>query len=156
MNDSQLKIASILTPERTQTKVDCNSKKRALELLAEFVARNSSDISAEDLFQSLIAREKLGSTGIGEGIAIPHCRCNTRGETIGALMTLSKPIDFDSIDGRPVDIVFAMLVPETEESEHLKTLACLAEVLQQQSYVKDLRNASSNDQLFQIAVGQAS
>lgn len=155
MTNSTIKIASILTPERTQTKVECRSKKRALEMLADFIAENTSGINAEELFLQLVAREKLGSTGIGSGIAIPHCRFNTNGATIGALMTLSNPVDFDAIDGAPVDIVFAMLVPENAESEHLKTLASLAEALQQQNYVKSLRRASDPDQLFHLAVQEA-
>ncbi len=155
MRHNSAQIASILTltPNRTQSRVSCSSKKRILELLAETIASSEPDIDADELFQQFIVRERLGSTGIGEGIAIPHCRCKRNDAMIGALITLAQPIDFDSVDSKPVDIVCALLVPEKEDDQHLQTLSKLAEALQQQNYVKELRNASSDDQLFRVARG---
>lgn len=121
-------------------------------MLATLIAEGSDNIDADELFQQLVARERLGSTGIGEGIAIPHCRFKTAGATIGALMTLATPIDFDSVDGRPVDVIFAMLVPENAESEHLQTLAMLAERLQNQSFVEALRRAETGEDLYRAAL----
>lgn len=145
-------IESILTPQRTRCHATCNSKKRALEVLAELIAEGSDNIDASELFQQLIGRERLGSTGIGEGIAIPHCRFKTEGETIGAIMTLENPIDFDSVDNKPVDIIFAMLVPEDAESEHLQVLATLAESLQQSQFVSALRHADTEEALYRAAI----
>ncbi len=147
-----MQIESLLTSKRTLCHVPCTSKKRSLEMLAELIADNSDDINAEELFEQFIARERLGSTGIGEGIAIPHCRFKTAGETIGALMTLEKPIDFDASDSAPVDIIFAMLVPENAETEHLQTLANLVEHLQQKRYITSLRNAADGEELFGAAI----
>lgn len=147
-----MQIESILTKQRTLCRVACNSKKRTLESLAELIASGSDHIDADTLFQQLINRERLGSTGIGEGIAIPHCRFATAGATIGALMTLESPIDFDSIDSRPVDVVFAMLVPEDAENEHLQTLASLAERLQSAEFLQALRQAENRDALYQAAI----
>lgn len=121
--------------------------------MATLIAEGSSNINADQLFQQLIARERLGSTGIGGGIAIPHCRFKTAGATLGALMTLTKPIDFDAVDSQPVDIIFAMLVPENAETEHLQTLAMLAEHLQDSQFVQDLRRAETSEELFRAATG---
>ena len=147
-----MQIESLLNIARTRCHVACNSKKRSLEMLAEVIAQGSEAIDAEKLFSHLINRERLGSTGIGEGIAIPHCRFPTQGATIGALMTLDSPIDFDAIDSKPVDIIFAMLVPEDAEQEHLQTLASLAEKLQHQGFVNALRSASSEQDLYDAAL----
>lgn len=145
-------IESLLTSQRTLCRANCTSKKRTLEVLASLIAEGCENIDPNELFQQLIGRERLGSTGIGDGIAIPHCRFKTQGATIGALMTLENPIDFDSVDSKPVDIIFAMLVPEDAESEHLQTLATLAEQLQQPNYVGALRKAETEDALYRAAV----
>ena len=150
-----MQIEAILTQSRTRSQAVGGSKKRVLETLAQLVADDQTGISAEDVFQRLIARERLGSTGIGQGIAIPHCRFPTGGATLGALVTLQDSVDFDSIDNAPVDIVFAMLVPEDAEGNHLQTLANLAEALQQQGYVQKLREASSDEALYECAVEAA-
>lgn len=145
-------IESLLSLERTRCQVAGSSKKRALEQLAELIAQGSEAIDAEKLFTQLINRERLGSTGIGGGIAIPHCRFPTQGKTIGALMTLDQPIDFDAVDSQPVDILFAMLVPENAENEHLQTLAHLAELLQNSEFVNALRAAQTDEALYQTAL----
>lgn len=145
-------IESLLSLERTRCQVAGSSKKRALEQLAELIAQGSEAIDAEKLFTQLINRERLGSTGIGGGIAIPHCRFPTQGKTIGALMTLDQPIDFDAVDSQPVDILFAMLVPENAENEHLQTLAHLAELLQSSEFVNALRAAQTDEALYQTAL----
>lgn len=145
-------VENILTQECTRSKLTSGSKKRVLEQLAQLFSGAVEDLSEDTLFQSLIGRERLGSTGIGEGIAIPHCRFPTGGETLCACITLEEPVDFDAIDNAPVDIIFAMLVPEDANSEHLATLASLAEKLQKPEFVKGLRNATSDTQLFNAAV----
>ena len=144
-------IESILSLERTQAKIEGSSKKRVLETLAQVFAESVEGLDVEQLYQSFINREKLGTTGIGGGIAIPHCRFNTGGETFGACLTLNQPVDFDAVDNEPVDIVFAMLVPENAESSHLELLAKLAERLQTPNYVKQLRAADNNEALFHVA-----
>ena len=147
-----MQISSILTPRRTQFKVPGDSKKRVLETLAKLIADDLPILNADELFRRLIARERLGSTGIGKGIAIPHCRIENCVSTVGALITLDKPVDYDAIDGEPVDIVFAMLVPEEAHDEHLQTLASLAEMLSQPDYLASLRSAGSDQTLYNAAV----
>jgi PTS system nitrogen regulatory IIA component len=101
------------------------SKKRVFERAAEAMG-GSLNLSSETIYRALLAREKLGSTAIGEGIAIPHCRINDCAVAAGCLVTLQEPIDFGSADGQDVDIIFVLLVPEEATEAHLKLLAALA------------------------------
>lgn len=144
-------INRILDRGLTLCKIQGNSKKRILENIAEFIHQQNNHIDADELFRQLTARERLGSTGIGEGIAIPHCRNNQVQSTIGVLVTLQEPIDFDSPDDTPVDIVFVLIVPESTTEEHLKTLADLAELMNQPEFRNSLRKAQSNDELYNAA-----
>jgi len=101
------------------------SKKRVFELAAEAMGA-ALNLSSETIYRALLAREKLGSTAIGEGIAIPHCRINECSEAAGCLVTLREPIDYGSADGQDVDVIFVLLVPEEATEAHLKLLAALA------------------------------
>jgi PTS system nitrogen regulatory IIA component len=148
-----MEIKTLISPERTLCAIEGGSKKRALELLANTIAQDVPGIEAEDLFRRLIARERLGSTGIGHGIAIPHCRVEKCTGTIGALITLSEAVDFDAIDSQPVDILFAMLVPEEAHDEHLQNLAALAGALSNADFREKLRSATSDQELYQAAIG---
>ena len=147
-----MQIQSLISPGRTLCGVEGGSKKRALALLANTIAQDIPDIDADEFFRRLIGRERLGSSGIGHGIAIPHCRVEHCSGTVGALITLTDPIDFDAIDSQPVDILFAMLVPEDAHSEHLQTLAALAGALNNADYRQRLRAAKSNEALYQAAL----
>ena len=101
------------------------SKKRVFERAAEAMGA-ALKLSSETIYRALLAREKLGSTAIGEGIAIPHCRINDCSEAAGCLVTLQEPIDYGSADGQDVDVIFVLLVPEEATEAHLKLLAALA------------------------------
>jgi nitrogen PTS system EIIA component len=147
-----MQIESLISPGRTLCGIEGGSKKRALELLANTIAQDIPAINADELFRRLIGRERLGSTGIGHGVAIPHCRVENCTGTVGALITLSEPIDFDAIDSQPVDILFAMLVPEDAHDEHLQTLATLAGALNNPEYRQRLRKAESDQSLYQAAI----
>jgi len=147
-------IQSLLTPGRTVCGVEGESKKHALEILANIIAKDIPTIDADDLFRRFMARERLGSTGIGHGIAIPHCRTNQCTSAVGALITLTHPVSFDAIDSRPVDILFAMLVPEDAHKEHLENLAALAAVLNNNHLREHLRSAKTNDELYQTSISE--
>jgi nitrogen PTS system EIIA component len=152
-----MQIQSLLTPERTRSGLTASSKRSALELLAQTIAQDISGIDADDLLRRFLARERLGSTGVGHGIAIPHCRVSISAgavgaDAIGALITLSQPIEFDAIDAEPVDILFAMLVPEAAHDEHLKNLAALAGALTRSEFRDRLRTADSNSALYNAAI----
>jgi PTS system nitrogen regulatory IIA component len=145
-------IDSILTLERTVKSAPASSKKKVLEYLGSFIADHIPESSADDIYERLLNRERMGSTGIGEGIAIPHCRLKQCDKTFGVLLQLEHPIDFDAIDQQPVDLIFALLVPEEATDEHLKTLSMLAQKLSQADYREALRNSPDAQNLFQRAI----
>ncbi|MEK9711952.1 MAG: PTS IIA-like nitrogen regulatory protein PtsN [Thalassolituus sp.] len=147
-----LRIEDILTPERALQNVPVSSKKKLLEMLAAMIAEELGDASADDIYERLLARERMGSTGIGEGIAIPHCRLLQCQQAMGILLKLEEPIDYDAIDGNSVDLVFALLVPEEATDEHLQILATLASNFSQEEYRESLRKAPSAHQFYQRAI----
>ncbi|MEO0442519.1 MAG: PTS IIA-like nitrogen regulatory protein PtsN [Pseudomonadota bacterium] len=141
-------ISSILSLDCVLYKQQCNSKKRILETIASHLCDQHPALDPGNVFSALIAREKLGSTGIGHGIAIPHCRIKGCTNTIGVLVTLEKPIDFNSIDNEPVDIIFVLIVPEEQNQDHLQTLASLAEVFSDNVRLSRLRQANGAQELY--------
>lgn len=145
-------IGSILTLERTIKSAPVSSKKKVLEYLGSFIAEHIPESSADDIYERLLNRERMGSTGIGEGIAIPHCRLKQCDKTFGVLLQLEQAIDFDAIDQQPVDLIFALLVPEEATDEHLKTLSMLAQKLSQSDYREALRNSPDSQNLYQRAI----
>ena len=149
-----MNITDVLTPAMTECNLPGGSKKRVLENLSIFITEQlGGDAEQTDtLFHSLVARERLGSTGIGDGIAIPHCRAPGFKRIHGCLIRLSKPVDFDAIDDEPVDLIFALVVPEEKNDEHLATLARVAALLQNESSRQSLRQCSSNEELFNTAI----
>ncbi|GAL14252.1 PTS system nitrogen-specific IIA component [Vibrio astriarenae] len=122
-----------------------------LELISELVAEKTG-ISSTELFECMLSREKMGSTGIGNGIAIPHARMQSTDNAIAVLIQCQDPIEFDAIDNRPVDILFALLVPDAQCKEHLKTLSSMAERLNDKQVLKQLRNAQSDQELYDIMI----
>lgn len=118
-------IAALLSPERILPRCDTTSKKRAFELAAQLFA--SQGLNPTSIFDALFAREKLGSTGLGQGIAIPHGRMNGLSHATGAFLRLVQPVDFDAPDGRPVSQLFVLLVPTDANQQHLQLLAELAQ-----------------------------
>ena len=148
-----MQLSNTITPERVVSSLDGASKKRVLELTAEFIAEESQ-IDSEDIYHGLIDRERLGSTGIGYGVAIPHCRVASLGddETRGYLIQLNQGIDFDSIDGQDVELLFVLLVPESTNQAHLNLLAQLANCFSDDQFRRDLKLATDSDELFEIAL----
>ena len=149
-----IRLENILTPGRSLVNVPGGSKKRALEQSANLIAREIPDLEMQDVFEALIAREKLGSTGFGNGIAIPHCRLKGCDKPVSALMHLDAPIDFDAIDGAPVDLLFVLLVPEAATDAHLELLRQIASMLDRKDVRDKLRSASSNEALYQVVLDE--
>ena len=147
-------LAQLLTPERTACQVPGLSKKRLFETLARVISDDQPSLSYELVFDQLLAREKLGSTGLGNGIAIPHCRVGNCDQPIGCLITLAEPIDCDAPDNRPVDLVFALLVPDGEHQQHLDTLAGIARLFSQAGFCAQLRAAGDTESLFRAATSE--
>lgn len=150
-----MQINEILTLERTLFGVPGGSKKRVLEYFSKFIAQQIPQLDAEEVFSRLIARERLGSTGIGQGVALPHCRISHCKEAVGTFIRLRDKIDFDAIDGQPVDLIFLLLVPEEANEAHLQTLALLAERFSDEELRKELRKTDQPDQLYQLLANSA-
>lgn len=146
-------VAQLLTPGRTICRAPGSSKKRLFETLARVISKDQPTLSDSEVFSQLIARERLGSTGLGSGIAIPHCRIAHCTEPMGCLATLQEPIDFDAPDDIPVDILFVLLVPETAHQEHLNILAQLAGLFSQPEFSEQLRAAEDAASLYTLATG---
>lgn len=121
-----MQLKKLLTPKRVAVFMTASSKKRALEKIGSLLHNGNTELDGNAAFRALIERERLGSTGIGNGIALPHGRLKGLRNPIGAFATLAKEMDFDSADGKPVKMMFALLVPENASEEHLQILSTLA------------------------------
>ena len=147
-----MNLLSCLNPERTLVCAQVSSKKRAFEILSETLSSSCQSLSEQQVLDSLFNRERLGSTALGKGIAIPHGRCNGCDKAVCAILMLEEGIDYDAPDKQPVDILFAVLVPEKAHDEHLKTLSSIANLLKSDSFCRQLRNAYNNQALYDIVV----
>lgn len=123
-------------------------------LLAELAAKAAQlyELDERRLFDRLLERERLGSTGIGGGIAIPHGRMPSLAKPVGVFARLAHPVDFDSIDERPVDTVFLLLAPEGAGADHLKALARVSRLLRDRGLVEKLRATESADALYALLI----
>ena len=151
-NNPMIRLEHILTPARSQVNVPGGSKNRVLEYIAHLIATDQPQLDEDTLFESLVAREKLGSTGFGDGIAIPHCRLIGCTAPISAVLHLETAIDFDAIDGEPVDLLFVLLVPEEATDEHLELLRQIAGIFEQDDVRERLRNAPDSNALYQTVL----
>ncbi|MET0126730.1 PTS IIA-like nitrogen regulatory protein PtsN [Pseudomonas caspiana] len=149
-----IRLENILTPGRSLVNVPGGSKKKVLEQIANLIGREVPDLDSQVVFESLVAREKLGSTGFGNGIAIPHCRLKGCASPISALLHLNAPVDFDAIDGAPVDLLFVLLVPEAATDAHLELLRQIASMLDRKEVRERLRSAASNEALYQVVLNE--
>jgi PTS system nitrogen regulatory IIA component len=126
-----------------------NSKKQAIQALAEKAAVLTG-IEEREIFETLLQRERLGSTGVGGGIAIPHGKLAKLDRIFGLFARLSKPIDFESLDDQPVDLIFLLLAPEGAGADHLKALARIARLFREQGTANKLRASSDKSALFAV------
>lgn len=126
------------------------SKKRIIENLSQLLARNTEATTSDTIFQALLERERLGSTGLGKGVAIPHARIPGITHTIAAMMTLEKPVNYDSVDDKPIDIIFGLLVPEDESEQHLQQLAQLVSLFRDEETCATIRKTTNAEQIFEI------
>lgn len=143
-----MNIADIIATERISAAEDVHSKKRALERLADSLAGATPYLAAGEIFSNLVAREKLGSTGIGDGVAIPHARIKGLDECVAAFARLQQPVAFDAGDEQPVDLLFGLLVPEQSTQTHLNLLRSLAEMFSEAECLSALRGAEDEQALF--------
>lgn len=126
------------------------SKKRVIEKISHLLAVNTDLISADVIFQALFDRERLGSTGLGKGVAIPHARVPGITHTIAAMLTLERTVDFDASDKKGVDIIFALLVPEDDGGDHLEHLARLVTLFREPEICQSIRETVDPDTMFDL------
>ena len=140
-------IKAIVSLNRTECAVQCNSKKRILEIISDIAAQDNESIDQVTVLNSLLSRERMGSTGIGNGIALPHGRLAGLEHVMAIIVTCIPAINFDALDEKPVDIFFALLVPEEQTEGHLQTLATVAGKLSDKETVKAIRRAKTNEDI---------
>lgn len=145
-----MQLQELINQKRSYV-VDLSSQKQVFETLANIFKQSMNDIESEEIFEALLTRERLGSTALGHGVAIPHIRLSKLREPIGAIIKLQQAIGFDAPDDNPVDLIFALAVPEEATEEHLQILAKLAKYLSQEEFRENLRDASDNEMLFEAA-----
>lgn len=145
-------LTNLLTADQVLLDLEASSKKRVFEQ-AGMLFENRLGLARSAIFDSLFAREKLGSTGLGQGIAIPHGRIKGLKNAVGAFMRLATPVPFDSPDGRPVDLLFVLLVPEQATEQHLQILSELAQRFSDRAFREKLQAAT--DAAAVIALFQA-
>ncbi len=147
-----MNLEELLTPQRCRAKVTGVSKKRVLNTLSDIVAAECPQLESAEVFSALMAREQLGTTGLGNGIAIPHCRLAQCDRVLGALITLDQGVDFDAIDSQPVDLLFVLIVPEGDDDAHVQALSEIASLFQDDDLCFTLRHTFDDEDLYNIAI----
>lgn len=142
-------LSDLVTPDAILPALKANSKKQALQAIAEKAAALTG-VEERDIFETLLKREKIGSTGVGGGIAIPHGKLAKLDHIFGLFARLNKPIDFEALDEQPVDLIFLLLAPEGAGADHLKALARVARLFREPGIAGKLR--ASADPIAQFAV----
>jgi PTS system nitrogen regulatory IIA component len=141
-------LENLLTVDRVLCKAQVGSKKRVLELLAKLLAGAEPGLSELQIFDGLLGRERLGSTGLGHSMGLPHGRMSGLSQPAGAFVTLESGVDFDAPDRAPVDMLFGLLVPENCNDDHLQILAGLAEMFSDPELRQHLREETDRKELF--------
>ncbi|MEM8654455.1 MAG: PTS sugar transporter subunit IIA [Pseudomonadota bacterium] len=144
-----MNFGTLLKPEAVKVVSTASSKKRLFHEIGDLV-QSAYDLNAGLVVESLIAREALGPTGVGRGVALPHARLDGTSDVVGAFVLLDKPIDFDAVDRQPVDIAFALFAPEEAGVEHLKALALVSRTLRDGAICTKLRANPDPTTLFAI------
>jgi PTS system nitrogen regulatory IIA component len=145
----------LLQPSRISVANEAASKKRVLEEAASLLAGDAAEPTDEQIFERLLERERLGSTGLAGGVALPHARMPGLDDVRGAFLRLAQAVDFDAMDGQPVDLVFALLVPEEATEEHLQLLAGLARLFSDPTLCTRLRDSADPDAVIEALKGEA-
>ena len=144
-----MEIEDLITPARVMPRLKATSKKHVLQELAKRAAELTG-LHERAVFDVLLERERLGTTGVGNGIAIPHGKLPEIKELFGLFARLDEPVDFDAIDEQPVDLVFLLLAPEGAGADHLKALARIARLLRDQDVAKKLRASRDAQAIYSV------
>ncbi len=142
-------LSDLITPYGVISSLKASNKKQALQELAARAAKLTG-IDEREIFNTLLQRERLGSTGVGNGIAIPHGKMKELKSIVGLFARLEEPIDFESIDEEPVDLVFLLLAPENAGADHLKALARISRLMREQTAVEKLRSSRDKEALYAV------
>ena len=148
-------LTSLVAPNAIIPALKVNGKKQALQELAAKAAELSGQ-NERTIFETLLQREKLGSTGVGNGIAIPHGKLPKLNKLFGLFARLDRPVDFDALDGQPVDLVFLLLAPEGAGADHLKALARVSRLLRNAAVCEKLRGTDNADALYALLLDDTS
>jgi PTS system nitrogen regulatory IIA component len=143
-------LEEIIKPDRVLCNAHARSKKHCLEILSELLVRSNPDIASEDTFEGLIERERLGCTSLDQGVAFPHCRVDGLDASVGALIKLSEPVEFDAPDGEAVDLIFGLMVPTNVAEQDHANISGIAELLGDRELRTRLRAATSSNDLYEI------
>lgn len=142
----------IIQPDNVVCDVEVRSKKHCLEMLSKLLAGPHQNVSENEVFESLVERERLGCTGVGRGIAFPHCRVGGVEESTGALIRLPEPVEFEAPDGLPVDLVLGLLLPAELEEGHRSIIAEVTRLLGDEALRERLRAAEGREALYAALV----
>ena len=143
-------LQEIIKPDGVLCNATARSKKHCLEILSELLVRNIPDIASDDIFECLIGRERLGCTGLDKGAAFPHCRIKGIDESVAVLIKLSEPVDVESSDGEPVDIV-----PEEVNDQHREEVNLITRLLADEGLRTRLREMNSSSDLYDTLINSA-
>ncbi|MEQ8653695.1 MAG: PTS IIA-like nitrogen regulatory protein PtsN [Kiloniellales bacterium] len=144
-----MNMADLLSPDGVIAGLRVSSKKQALQELARRAAAVTGE-RERDIFEVLLVRERLGTTGVGHGVAIPHGKLSNLNRLYVLFARMAEPIDFDSIDEQPVDLVCVLLAPQSAGADHLKALAQVSRMLRDRTFCEKLRGAANNDSLYAL------
>jgi len=142
--------SDLLSPSRILAGVRINSKKRLLELISDTLAKKNKSLSSREIFESLCAREHLGSTALGNGVAIPHGRIRGTEDVEALFLRLLKPLPFDADDGKPVDLLFALTVPNNCTEDHSKLLSSIADRFSDPELLEQIRSAADSNEIWYL------
>jgi nitrogen PTS system EIIA component len=146
-------LGDLIQPDAVLPALKVNSKKQLLQIMSEKAAAVTG-LSEREVFDTVLQRERLGSTGVGNGIAIPHGKINSVQRIAGVFAQLETPVDFESLDDQPVDIVFLLLAPENAGADHLKALSRIARMLRDPERIVKLRTAHDAGLLYELLTSQ--
>lgn len=142
-------LGDLISADSVIATMSANSKKQVLQTLSAHAARHT-DLLERDIFDTLLQRERLGSTGVGRGVAIPHGKLNGLPHIVGLFARLEQPVEFESVDGEPVDLVFLLLAPESAGADHLKALARISRLLRQPASIEKLRTSKDSSAIYSL------
>ncbi len=146
-------LEEIINPDAVLCNAQARSKKHCLEILSELLVRSRPELANEEIFDSLIERERLGCTSLGHGVAFPRCRIDGIKGSVAAFIRLADAVDFDSQDGEPVDLVFGLIVPAELEACHRADISAVTSMLSDDGVLRRLRAASTSNELYDALVG---